>query len=171
MGQLEGQSLVVLDGREVLVDAFVHLIRILHGVALVTVEHHGRDGGPSLRRQLLQLLAPSWVVDHGDLPRIADVKLAIVDEALDLYSDLLGVADVLLEVLLLLFEPLDLGVLPVKLLLDTVLQPLDLLHLLFGPSPLGGDLHQVRRVALGHYENDIQKRLEKDDKEYQAMYV
>ena len=56
----------------------------------------------------MQLLSPSWVVDHGHLSRLVDVKLAIIDEALDLNSDLLGVTDVLLKVIICFFKLLDL---------------------------------------------------------------
>ena len=110
----------------------------------------------------MQLLSPSWVVDHGHLARPVDVKLAIVDEALDLHSDLLGVADVRLQVVVGPLELLDLGQPPCKFSLGVGLHPARLLDFLFGPSSLGGDLHQMARVALGHYGTDKHERLEKD---------
>ena len=85
------------------------------------------------------------------MPCLIHDDLASVDEVLDLDSDIFGVAEVLLEVLVRLLELLDLSQPSRKFGLGVALELLRLLDLLLGPSPLGRDLHEVRGVALRDY--------------------
>ena len=156
-------SLVVLEELLAAIEDTIHLIRVDEGIGTITVEDDGWEAGPSLCRLLLQLLATSWIVDHGDLSRIVDVELAIIDEALHLEPDVLGVAEVLLEVVVGLLQIPDLGEPPGQLGLGVAIGPLRLLDLFLGPPALGGDLHEVAGVALGDYMNEEDQGLEKID--------
>ena len=132
--------------------AFVHLVGLPDNVGLIVLVDHGRDGGSSLGRLLLQFLLASWINDHVDLARLVHDNLATIDEVLDLHSDIFGGAEVLLQVLIGLLELLDLLEPSGQLGLGIAFELLGLLDLFLGPPSLGRGLHQVRRVTLGHYK-------------------
>ena len=66
-------SLVVLHELLAAIKDTIHLIRVDEGIGTITVEDDGWEAGPSLCRLLLQLLATSRIIHHGDLSRIVDV--------------------------------------------------------------------------------------------------
>ena len=136
-------SLVVLEELLAAIEDTIHLIRVDHGIGTITVEDDGWEAGPSLCRLLLQLLAASWVIHHGDLARVVDVELPLVDEGLHLEAHVLGVAEVRLEIIVGPLQLLDLGEPACQLGLGVATGPLRLLDFLLGPSALGGDLHEV----------------------------
>ena len=102
------ESLVVLHDLLAAIKNTVHAVRVDDGVGLIVIENDGREAGPPLCGLLLQLLATSRIIHHGDLSRIVDVELAVVDEALHLKADVLCVAEVLLEVVIGLLKLSDL---------------------------------------------------------------
>lgn len=136
-------SLVVLEELLAAIEDTIHLIRVDDGIGTIAVEDDGWEAGPSLCRLLLQLLAASRIIDHGDLARVVDVELPVVDEALHLEADVLGVAEILLEVVVGLLQLPDLGEPACQLGLGVAIGPLRLLDLFLGPPALGGDLHEV----------------------------
>ena len=89
--------------------SYIHLVRPLKEVRLITIKDYRRERTPSLSRLLLQFLSPSRIIDHRDLARVIDVELTVVDEALNLKADVLSVTEISLKVLISFLKLLDLG--------------------------------------------------------------
>ena len=130
-------SQVVVDVLPILHVAVRHVIRSHDGVILCVLDDDRGDRGASLSRLLLQLLSASRVVDDRDPSYIIHGQETFVDAGHDLHPDVLGGVNVRLELLVGLFQLLDLCEPPGQLGLGVRLELLRLLHFFLGPSPLG----------------------------------
>ena len=103
------ESLVVLHDLLAAIKNTVHAVRVDDGVGLIVIENDGREAGAPLCGLLLQLLATSRIIHHGDLSRIVDVELAVVDETLNLKAHMFSVTEISLKVLISFLKLLDLS--------------------------------------------------------------